>query len=123
MVSGLNKNVKKVVGVLVKSLSVRNKDVILRRFGLKSGKRETLEFIGYEQETERNYSDKIAFAIDQETENFIKQAQETAKKTLTAKKKLFEKVANILVAKESIEKEERLYFHRFRYFRGFREDQ
>ncbi|MDO8524725.1 MAG: ATP-dependent zinc metalloprotease FtsH [bacterium] len=70
------------------------------------GKRETLEFIGYEQETERNYSDKIAFSIDQETENFIKQAQEIARKTLTAKKKLFEKVANILVAKESIEKEE-----------------
>jgi len=46
MASGLNKNVKKVVGVLVKSLSVRNKDVILRRFGLKSGKRETLESIG-----------------------------------------------------------------------------
>ena len=46
MVSGLNKNVKKMVGVLVKSLSVRNKDVILRRFGLKSGKRETLESIG-----------------------------------------------------------------------------
>jgi len=41
MASGLNKNVKKMVGVLVKSLSVRNKDVILRRFGLKSGKRET----------------------------------------------------------------------------------
>jgi len=70
------------------------------------GKRETMEFIGYEQETERNYSDKIAFEIDQETENFIKAAQETARKTLTAKKKLFEKVANILVAKESIEKEE-----------------
>ncbi|MDD5738517.1 MAG: ATP-dependent zinc metalloprotease FtsH [Candidatus Pacebacteria bacterium] len=70
------------------------------------GKRETLEFIGYEQETERNYSDKVAHEIDQETENFIKEAQETAKKTLLKKKKLFEKVANILVAKESIEKEE-----------------
>ena len=46
MSSGLNKNIKKVVGVLVKSLSSRNKDVILRRFGLKNGKRETLESIG-----------------------------------------------------------------------------
>lgn len=70
------------------------------------GKRETLEFINYEQETERNYSDKIAFAIDQETEGFVKQAQETAKKILIQKKKLFEKVANVLMAKESIEKEE-----------------
>ncbi len=70
------------------------------------GRRETMEFINYEQEVERNYSDKVAFEIDQETEGFIKAAQEIARKTLTAKKKLFEKVANILVAKESIEKEE-----------------
>lgn len=70
------------------------------------GKRETLEFIGYEQETERNYSDKIATLIDQEIEGFIKQAQALAIKTIKQKKKLLDKVANILVAKETIEKEE-----------------
>ncbi|MDD4990464.1 MAG: ATP-dependent zinc metalloprotease FtsH [Candidatus Pacebacteria bacterium] len=70
------------------------------------GKRETLEFIGYEQETERNYSDKVAALIDQETEKFIKEAQQTAVKVLKQKKKLLNKVANVLVTKETIEKEE-----------------
>lgn len=41
-----SKNVRKVVAGLVKSLSDRNRDIVLRRFGLKSGRRETLESIG-----------------------------------------------------------------------------
>lgn len=44
--SGLNKNIKKAVASLVKPLSDRNRDVILRRFGLKTGQPETLESIG-----------------------------------------------------------------------------
>ena len=44
--TGLNKNVKKAVASLVKPLSDRNRDVILRRFGLKTGRPETLESIG-----------------------------------------------------------------------------
>lgn len=43
---GLNKNIKKAVASLIKPLSDRNRDVILRRFGLKSGRPETLESIG-----------------------------------------------------------------------------
>lgn len=43
---GLNKNIKKVVASLIKPLSDRNRDVILRRFGLKTGQPETLESIG-----------------------------------------------------------------------------
>ena len=42
----LNNTIKGVVGGLVVTLSPRNKDVISRRFGLKTGKRETLESIG-----------------------------------------------------------------------------
>ncbi len=38
--------VTKTVANLVKSLSVRNRDIISRRFGLKNGKKETLESIG-----------------------------------------------------------------------------
>jgi len=38
--------VTKTVANLVKSLSARNKDIISRRFGLKNGKKETLESIG-----------------------------------------------------------------------------
>ncbi|MDP3730884.1 MAG: sigma factor-like helix-turn-helix DNA-binding protein, partial [bacterium] len=44
--TGLNKNIKKSVASLVKALSDRNRDVILRRFGLKTGRPETLESIG-----------------------------------------------------------------------------
>lgn len=43
---GLSKNIKKAVASLVKPLSDRNRDVIMRRFGLKTGRPETLESIG-----------------------------------------------------------------------------
>ncbi|OGM98889.1 MAG: hypothetical protein A2915_02910 [Candidatus Yanofskybacteria bacterium RIFCSPLOWO2_01_FULL_41_34] len=38
--------VTKTVASLIKSLSTRNKDIVSRRFGLKNGKKETLESIG-----------------------------------------------------------------------------
>ena len=38
--------ITKTVAVLLKSLSVRNRDIISRRFGLKTGQKETLESIG-----------------------------------------------------------------------------
>ncbi len=41
-----NNNIDKLVASLIKSLSTRNKDIIVRRFGLKNGKKETLESIG-----------------------------------------------------------------------------
>src|SRR3989338_21905 len=40
------KNITKAVALLVKPLSARNRDIILRRFGLKTGRPETLEAIG-----------------------------------------------------------------------------
>lgn len=39
-------NIKKTISDLLKDMSPRNKDVISRRFGLKTGKKETLESIG-----------------------------------------------------------------------------
>lgn len=44
--SNLDKNIKAVVGGLVKPLSSRNRDIISRRFGLSNGRTETLESIG-----------------------------------------------------------------------------
>lgn len=38
--------ITKIVAMLVKNISPRNKDIISRRFGLKTGKKETLESIG-----------------------------------------------------------------------------
>ena len=43
----MNKNpITKTVSVLVKDLTPRNRDILSRRFGLKTGKKETLESIG-----------------------------------------------------------------------------
>jgi hypothetical protein len=44
--SNLDKNIKAVVAGLVKPLSVRNRDIVSRRFGLANGRIETLESIG-----------------------------------------------------------------------------
>ena len=41
-----SKNLKATVAAIIKPLSERNRDIIARRFGLSSGKRETLESIG-----------------------------------------------------------------------------
>ena len=70
------------------------------------GKRETLPFLGWEAETERNYSEKAAQEIDKETERFIKEAEKKAIGILRKKKKLLEKIAKVLIEKETIEKEE-----------------
>lgn len=41
-----NSAITKTVALVVKGLSVRNRDIISRRFGLKTGRKETLESIG-----------------------------------------------------------------------------
>lgn len=70
------------------------------------GQRESLPFLGVERETERNYSEKVALQIDQETQRFLKEAENKAKKILTQNKKTLKKIANLLIEKETIEKEE-----------------
>ena len=46
MATNTSVNIKKTVADLLKNTSVRNKDIISRRFGLKTGQKETLESIG-----------------------------------------------------------------------------
>lgn len=70
------------------------------------GKREVLSFLGWEQEIGRNYSEKIASQIDRETEKFIREAEKKAWQILREKRKILEKIAKILIEKETIEKEE-----------------
>lgn len=48
-----NSAITKTVALLVKNLSTRNRDVISRRFGLKTGRKETLESIGKNYEITR----------------------------------------------------------------------
>ncbi len=70
------------------------------------GETEDLIFLGKEITTEKNYSEKTAAEIDKEVQNFINTAAQTAEKILTTKKDLLEKIANRLIEKETIEKEE-----------------
>lgn len=70
------------------------------------GQKEESPFLGQEFETGRNYSDQIAFKIDQEVEKLIEQAQDTAQNVLVKYKKILGDIADVLVEKETIEKEE-----------------
>jgi len=70
------------------------------------GKRESSFFLGWEEEVKRNYSEKIASEIDKETERFIREAENKTIKLLKKKKIMLKKIAEVLIEKETIEKEE-----------------
>jgi cell division protease FtsH len=77
------------------------------KLGLRTfGETEDLIFLGKEISTEKNYSEKVAAEIDKEVQNFIVSAGQTAQKILTSKKSLLDKLANRLIEKETIEKDE-----------------
>lgn len=85
---------------------------IVKEYGMSSlgpvsfGKKEEMIFLGKEISEQRNYSEKTACQIDKEVEKFIKQAETQATKILIKKKKLLEKIAKVLIEKETIEREE-----------------
>jgi len=68
--------------------------------------RDQFLFLGEEFGQERNYSEKVAAQIDKEVAKFVKNAEKQAKKILIKRKKLLDKIANRLIQKETIEKEE-----------------
>lgn len=70
------------------------------------GETEDLIFLGREISTEKNYSEKVATEIDAEVHKFIDDAASSAKKILTEKRNLLDKITNRLIEKETIEKEE-----------------
>lgn len=69
------------------------------------GKKEEAFFLGRE-EVYRDYSEKVAVKIDKEIEKFVKEAELKASNILIKKKKILEKISQILIEKEIIEKEE-----------------
>lgn len=85
---------------------------LVKEYGMSSlgpicfGEVEESFYLGKEFGEQRNYSEKKAEQIDIEVEKIIKVAEKTAKEILTEKKKLLEKIAQILVEKETIEREE-----------------
>ncbi|UMX47962.1 MAG: ATP-dependent zinc metalloprotease FtsH [Candidatus Nealsonbacteria bacterium DGGOD1a] len=70
------------------------------------GEKEELAFLGREFEGQRNYSEQVAAKIDEEVAKIINESQELARKTLAEKRDILEKIAQKLIEKETIEKEE-----------------
>jgi len=67
---------------------------------------EESEFLWGRESFQRPYSEEIALKIDKEVEKFINQGRQTAEKILKQKKSLMQKVAKVLIEKETIERNE-----------------
>lgn len=85
---------------------------MVTRYGMTSlgartfGKKEELVFLGREMHENRDYSEETARAIDTEVSKLIDEAFERATKILTEKRATLDTIANTLLEKETIEKEE-----------------
>ena len=85
---------------------------LVKEYGMSSlgpvffGEKEEMIFLGKELGEQRNYSERVASQIDQEVMRFIKDAENTAKRLLSKNKKMLEKIAETLIEKETIEREE-----------------
>lgn len=63
-------------------------------------------FLGRDYNSRKNFSDTVAFEIDQEVKNIIKDCYEEAKRILIEKKDLHHLIANTLLEKETLTAEE-----------------
>jgi cell division protease FtsH len=70
------------------------------------GHKEELVFLGREITEQRNYSEKIAQTIDEEVHKLIEHASQTATKILTEHKDKLIRIAQKLIAKETLEGDE-----------------
>jgi len=70
------------------------------------GEKEDLIFLGREISEKRDYSEKFAQIIDIEISNFIKLSYERAKNVIEKNNKKLKQVADILLQKETIEKDD-----------------
>lgn len=70
------------------------------------GKTEEMVFLGREIATEKNYSEKIASEIDEEVKNIINKALITTKKIITSRKNVLQAIAEKLIEKETLERDE-----------------
>lgn len=70
------------------------------------GEKDELVFLGKELRTEKNYSEQVAYLIDQEIRKLISKALLTAKNILIEKIHLLHKIANELMKKETLEQKE-----------------
>ena len=70
------------------------------------GDTEELVFLGREISTEKNYSEKTAVKIDEEMTKFITHAYDLAEKIIKINRKALDKIASVLIEKETLEQEE-----------------
>jgi cell division protease FtsH len=70
------------------------------------GHKEELVFLGKEIQEEKNYSEKTAEAIDQQVSQFISNARKVAENIIAEKRSILDKLAEVLLEKETIEQEE-----------------
>jgi cell division protease FtsH len=70
------------------------------------GKKEEMVFLGREISEQRNYSDEVAAKIDAEVRAIIDRGFERAREALTQHRDILDKLAALLVEKETIEHDE-----------------
>jgi cell division protease FtsH len=70
------------------------------------GKKEEMVFLGREISEQRNYSDEVAAKIDAEVREIIDRAYARATEALTTHREVLDRLAALLVEKETIEHEE-----------------
>jgi len=70
------------------------------------GNQSELVFLGKELSVEKNYSDTVAYQIDQEISKFVSSALKTTKKILVKKINTLHKIAKTLIEKETLEQKE-----------------
>ncbi|XLQ20604.1 MAG: ATP-dependent zinc metalloprotease FtsH [Candidatus Moraniibacteriota bacterium] len=70
------------------------------------GKNEEYSFLGREVSEEKDYSENTADTIDKTVSEFLSEAKKRTEDILTEKKDILEKIATVLLEKETIEKDE-----------------
>jgi cell division protease FtsH len=85
---------------------------MVTEFGMSSlgplafGKKEELVFLGREISEQRNYSDPVAYQIDQEVHMFVETAHERARTVITEHFDKLEAIAQLLVREETVDDEQ-----------------
>ena len=85
---------------------------MVTEFGMSSlgplafGKKEEMVFLGREISEQRNYSDEIAYKIDQEVRQIVDRAHERAMEIIQRHFDRLEAIARLLIQEETIEDEE-----------------
>ena len=85
---------------------------IVTRYGMSElgartfGKNNDLVFLGKDSTEERDYSDKTAEQIDRVVSEFIENARKIARDIITERRPILDKIADTLLEKETIEKDE-----------------